>query len=117
MDISDPEVSDLVLIGHGHIGDLGTDEGNHFSAFDVAKSAKYLKQGKIEQRICGHFRTPFSVPLGTFALADQRNLIAPLGYKIDDINPDESLFVAVYEQAQNSADDIRTLIDAYPHVK
>lgn len=113
MDIADQEVSDLVLIGHGNIGDMWTDEGGHFGAFDVAKSTRHLKQGSIEQRICGHFPLRTSVPLGTFALRDQRKLIAPLGEVIDDIDPDESLFVPVYDKALNTADDIRELISDF----
>ena len=113
MDLADAEVAGIVLIGHGNIGDIWTDgkgRSGHFGAFNVAKHARYLKQGRFEQRVCGHFRDHQSVPFGTFAVADQRNLIAPVGIEIDDINPDEALFRPVYDKPVNSADDIRNFI-------
>lgn len=109
MDLTDREVTDLTLIGHGSIGDFWMDDGGHFGWQDVSESAKYLKQGKIFQRVCGHYALKTSVATGTFGVSDQRNVLAPVGLKIPDVNPDESLFVPVYQQASNTVADILKL--------
>ena len=109
MDLADREVTDLTLIGHGSIGDFWMDDGGHFGWQDVSESTKYLKQGKIFQRVCGHYALEKSVATGTFGESDQRNVIAPVGLKIPDMNPDENLFVPVYQQASNTVGDILKL--------
>lgn len=90
--LTDKEVSDIVIIGHGTIGNLKIPNGKNFDWLDVSYNANHLKAGKIIQRVCGHFRPDgLSVPLGTFALSDITNLRAPVGVPIEDVNPDESL--------------------------
>ncbi len=113
MHLRDKEVSDLVLIGHGSIGDFWTDDGGHFGWKDFSNNMNHLKQGNIVQRVCGHYALSTSVALGTFNVSDQRNVIAPVGKMIPDINPDESLFVPVYEKAHNTVEDILELTRKY----
>lgn len=112
-DFADKEVSDMVLIGHGNIGDFWLENGEHFGWGRAAKYARYLKRGTIEQRVCGNFPLKTSVPLGTFALADQTRLIAPLGHAIDDVYPDEGLFKPVFSNRVNTKEDIASLIAAH----
>lgn len=112
-DLGDKEVSGIILIGHGAIDRFWLDVGDKLRWRNVAAQARYLKQGQIEQRMCGHFRDYDSVPLGTFAMLDQRHLVAPVGVKIDDVHPDEAAFRPVYEKPVNTVDDIRNLIKQY----
>ncbi len=113
LDLQDPEVTDLVLIGNGSIADFWAAGGKHFDWLTVAKKAKHLKQGKIEQRVCGHFPLKTSVPLGTFALRDQTQLIAPTGQLIPDVHPAGELFSPVYTKPNNDSADILALIDEH----
>lgn len=114
-DLADKEVSGMVLIGHGNIGDFWLDDmdNSHLDWRNVAKHSRHVMQGRFEQRMCGHFIGIHSVPLGTFAVADQRRVIAPVGIQIDDVDPDESVFQPVYGQPFNSTEDIRGLVDYY----
>lgn len=55
-----------------------------------------------------------TAPLGTFSVDDQRNLFAPLGSYIPDVNPDELLFQQqVYEEAHNTPERIIALMARY----
>ncbi len=112
-DLGDKEVSDMIFIGHGSISGIWLDTGQTLRWRNVAKHTRYLKQGRIEQRMCGHFSDYDSVPMGTFALLDQRGLIAPVGAEIDDVDPDETLFRPVYEKSLNTAKDILALIRSF----
>ncbi len=112
-DLEDREVSDMIMIGHGAIDCFWLDSGGSLRWRAVAQHARYLKQGRIEQRMCGHFNSFDAVPMGTFALQDQQKLVATVGETIDDVVPDESLFRSVYHKSQNSADDINALIKQY----
>jgi hypothetical protein len=109
-ELSNPEVAGLITIGHGNIGDFWLEGGEHIGWDKVAKLTKYLKQGEFVQRMCGNFPFASSVPLGTFAVSDQRNVIAPTGEVIDDLKPDESLFGPVYGKDRNDINDITDLI-------
>lgn len=109
-DLRDVEVSDMMFIGHGTIDEFWLDDNHSLGWRQVAKYARYLKQGCIEQRMCGNFNHYSAVPMGTFALVDQRDLIAPLGEAIDDVCPDEALFEPVYGKPSNSSRDILELI-------
>ena len=109
-ELSNPEVAGLITIGHGNIGDFWLEGGEHIGWDKVAKLTKYLKQGEFVQRMCGNFPFASSVPLGTFAVSDQRNVIAPTGEVIDDLKPDESLFGPVYGKGRNDINDITDLI-------
>ena len=109
MDLTDKEVTDLTLIGHGSISDFWTESGGHFGWRDFDRHTKYLKQGKITQRVCGHYAVSDSVASGTFAVTDQTNVIAPVGLRIPDINPPENLFVPVYDKSDLSAEEIIAL--------
>lgn len=114
-DLGDKEVSDMIMIGHGAIDGLWLDTGGTLRWRAVAKHARFLKQGRIEQRMCGHFNGFDAVPLGTFALLDQRKLVASVGEELDDVCPDESLFQPVYEKSHNTVEDIKGLIRSYEH--
>ncbi len=108
--LRDPEVSDVVVIGHGSIGDLWYGQGAHYDWRNVAKDASHLKQGEFVQRVCGNFTSNGrSVALGTFAVADLASLIAPVGKYIEDAEPDESVFSPVYVPHIDLAEQIEQL--------
>ena len=46
---------------------------------DVSSMADHLKQGVFVQRHRGNFARQLSVPLGTFAVTNHRNIWAPVG--------------------------------------
>lgn len=54
LDFADPEVTDITLIGHGCISSVWTEGGKNFDWRSASKATGYLKQGKIEQRMCGN---------------------------------------------------------------
>lgn len=110
--LTDPEVTDITLIGHGSIGDFWIGQG-HFGWSDFSAASNHLKQGNIIQRVCGHYPLKTSIATGTFSVADQRNIVAPHGKTIEDINPDESLFVPVYAMANNSVEDLLAINHQY----
>ncbi len=90
--LRDPEICDIILIGHGSIGNMKVTVGENYDWQDISFATKHLKAGRFVQRLCGTFRADGqSVPLGTFALSDVTNLRAPVGIPIEDVNPDESL--------------------------
>ena len=106
--ISNPEYTDVILIGHGNIDNIFLPGGCYYNWADVSLATKHLKTGKFVQRVCGGFRADGrSVLLGTFAVADLSNVEAPVGVPIDDISPEEELIRPVYE---NNA-DLRMQID------
>lgn len=117
--LQDPDIAGMVLIGHGDIGSFWLDGGGERLRWhDVAKAAGCLKLGHFVQRMCGHYprdisKTPFTdiptLPLGTFAVVDQRNVIAAHGLAIPDEHPDETLFKPVYSDSRNSYEDILSL--------
>jgi len=112
MDLSDKDTSGLTLIGHGNIGDFWLEGRDHLTWRDPS-SAKCLKMGEFIQRTCGNFTNSLTVPLGTFAVHEQSNYIAPVGVFIDDISPDEGLFRSVYDGPVRSIDDIHQLANRY----
>ena len=110
LDFANPEVTDIILIGHGSIECMWTDPKGYFTWRDAAKSAVRLKRGKIEQRMCGDFSTtaPYQVPLATFAVADFRDVLAATGKVIPDRDPADALFQPVYD----GSGDVLAQIDA-----
>ena len=110
-ELIDPEVTDMVLIGHGSIGSFQCDgSGNNFDWYGVSRAVTHLKQGNFEQRMCGSFPVgKYAVPMGTFAVADLTNVVAAAGRKVDDINPDEALFQPVFTEPDGPIQQIRQL--------
>jgi hypothetical protein len=114
IDFGDREVTDIILIGHGSISAMWADNGKHFDWQTAARAASYLKQGKLEQRMCGNLpykkaesdipgaghieELPhkYSVPLGTFAVSELANLTAATGMSIPNVNPADELFRPVF---------------------
>lgn len=96
-------VSDIVLIGHGSINSIWSQDGN-FDWIKASRSTEYLKQGVVEQRTCGHFpnNDARNVPLGTFAVSNFSNVLAIAGYGTTDSDPGDGVFRPVF----NDRDDI-----------
>lgn len=111
--LGDREIAGMILIGHGTIAALRLHQDKFINWLEVSRSAKELKLGHFVQRMCGNYRISTSVPLGTFAVADQRNVIASLGAPIDDKYPDETLFQPVYNVPVNDATAMLELRDTY----
>ncbi|MBC7512068.1 hypothetical protein H7142_00190 [Candidatus Saccharibacteria bacterium] len=111
--LMDREVAGMVLVGHGTIAAFRMNEGKYYNWQNAERASKELKLGHFVQRTCGQFTVPQPVPLGTFVVADRRNCIAPVGIPIDDANPDESLFTAVYENEHVGAADILVLREKF----
>lgn len=76
--ISKVSMTDVVLIGHGQLGRLNIGDSG-LGWWHVARSMNHLKQGYFIQRHCGVLWQPINVAVGTFAMADMRNVIAPAG--------------------------------------
>lgn len=115
LDFANPEVTDLILIGHGSIDSLWVDGSNkYFSWHQAAKTTTDLKQGKIEQRMCGNFPLGYNVALGTFAVSRLTNVIAAPGTIVPDFNPSDELFQPVYGSDElDPTEQIAALNSAY----
>lgn len=111
--LADPEVAGLVLIGHGTIAAFRLHQDKYMNWHDTARQTRQLKLGHFVQRMCGEFRLHDSLPMGTFAVADQRHVLAAVGVPVDDKYPDESLFRPVYTEPVNDAQSIFALRDQY----
>ncbi len=111
--LADPEVAGIVLIGHGTISAFRLHQDKYLNWHDTAKATRQLKLGHFVQRMCGQFRLQDSLPMGTFAVADQRKIIAAVGVPVDDKYPDESLFCPVYDSAVNNTEAILALRDQH----
>lgn len=120
-DFADPEVSDLCLIGHGSINGLLTDDdGKYFDWRHATKAARYLKQGKIEQRTCAGFPNDlkYPVPLGSFAVTDPTNVVAAVGKIVPLPAPGESrdhLFHPVFNDQEHILEQIEALNMTHHH--
>jgi hypothetical protein len=76
----DHSVSDVVVIGHGNLSSVSLGKGSEdYDWEDVAETVDHLKTGVFTQRVCGVYARDLNVPLGTFAVNDMSNVIAPLG--------------------------------------
>lgn len=128
LDFGDPEVTDIILIGHGCISALWAEGGQNFDWRMAAKAATYLKQGRIEQRMCGDWpnkrpvdtesprnnpRDAYTVPLGTFAVTDLTNVIAATAKVIPDAHPAAGFFEPVYERPGEPVAQIQALNERY----
>ena len=115
-----PEISDVILIGPGSIGNMILSNGKNYDWRDVSSDANHLKRGKIVQSICGKFQPgSLSVPLTTFALADLTKLSAPLGQVINNLTPynDELLKQPVYYSNDSVIEQIWQLNKRYNSVE
>lgn len=110
--IEDDEVAGITLVGHGNISTFHTTDASSLKWFTAAAHTDHLKQGGIEQRMCGRVYKG-EATLGTFLVADQRNILAAPGINIGDLVDDEELFVPVYDKSQNTPDEIQALHERY----
>lgn len=128
LDFANPEITDVILIGHGSISAIWGEMRRNFDWRMAAKSAKDLKQGKIEQRMCGDWpnkcykepespefdpRDSYTVALGTFAVTKFTNVIAATGMVIPDKHPEGILFQPVYREDEDIITQIQTLNDLF----
>lgn len=114
MSFRDKDTAGIITIGHGSIGCFHLPQSDFHTWRNVSFDADHLKTGEIVQRTCGHVpRGLRTVPWGSFALRDQRNLVAPLGRVIADKDPDEAAFRQVFEHDSNSTEDIIRLMDQH----
>jgi hypothetical protein len=128
MDFADPEITDIILIGHGSIGCLWVDGGRYFDWHMAAKAAHTLKQGRIEQRMCGNLPPKtgktrdmkaesiphkYSVALGTFAVSNLGNVLAAAGREVSEINPPDELFQPIYTSHGTAPEEIEAFNQMY----
>jgi|GEM_PF-1720321 len=104
--IEDDEVAGITLVGHGNISTFHTADASSLKWFTAAAHTDHLKQGGIEQRMCGRVYKG-EAALGTFLVADQRNILAAAGTNVGDLVDDEEFFVPVYQKPQNTPDEIQ----------
>ena len=114
--LRDREVSGIVLVGHGSAGHIILPHGEFFGWQDVVSKSwrrrGHLKLGDFVQRTCGHIPlSGLTVPLPTFAVADQRKIRMPLGEAIPDEHPDDNSFRHIYDKPRNTPDEIRQVVD------
>lgn len=120
-DLGNPEITDLILVGNGTINAilLGltkfSKKEKYFNWRDAARAATTLKQGRIEQRMCGNFpfESPQNIPLGTFAVSDLANVIAAPGIIAPDRDPDDALFRPFMDESSGVLGQIRALNEEY----
>lgn len=101
--ISNRALTDLVFIGHGHLAQLDFDE-QKMNWWHIARSLDHLKQGFVIQRHCGVRWNKMNIALGTFAVSNMMQVIAPVGevfqplsLKDDNTN---SLLMPVYLKSE-----------------
>jgi hypothetical protein len=120
-DLGNPEITDIILLGNGTINSivLGlakfSGKEKHFSWRHAARAATSLKQGRIEQRMCGNFpfEGPNNVPLGTFAVSDLANVTAALNMIVPDRDPDDGLFRPFMDESSGPLAQIQSLNNRY----
>lgn len=100
--LQDPQISDVVVIGHGALPEVFIKDKPLSEVFDwedVSKHADHLKQGYFIQRHCGGYSRDLSAPLGMFAVSDFSHVHAAPGHVIrpnGPKHPDHSLIVPVF---------------------
>lgn len=121
LDIQDPEVTDMILIGHGSIGCFRLNGGGNLDWKDLANMNRrrllnkgHLKQGNFIQRTCGTF-SKLTVPLGASVALDLTLVIAPAGETVADVHPDEQLFKPVFSSNENFIDQVIDLNTRFSH--
>ena len=101
--LTDPAISDVVLIGDGNFSSFCPSRGKDevVTWEDVSFHTDHLKQGYFNQRHCGHFNRDLSVPLGLFAVSDPSQVQAAAGeyiYPKGLQHPDSQKIVPVFEE-------------------
>lgn len=79
--LKDPTFASIQVIGHGCLSSINIKDEygqGYFDWLDVSWESDHLKAGEFVQRTCGNFARGLSGPLGTFAMADHRRVIAPV---------------------------------------
>lgn len=115
----DPSISGVYTIGHGTLRsflindqDISTYEWNR-----VSEKADHLKTGTFVQRQCGMLAGDISVPLGTFAVTDHRNVIAPVSHAFDPrglYHPENDLLRSVSDVPAMSYDYVKSNLSCPP---
>ncbi len=73
-------ISDLFFIGDGTLSNFWFPGKNKsFTWWNMSRSMDHLKNGYVIQRHCGVRWSALNVALGTFAVRDMRNVLAPVG--------------------------------------
>jgi hypothetical protein len=110
--LSRVSMTDVVLIGHGQLGRLNLGESG-LGWWHVARSMDHLKQGYFIQRHCGVLWQAVNVAVGTFAMADMRNVIAPAGepFTPQDLYDEEAnqLLQPVYTRKEHTYEELVTM--------
>jgi hypothetical protein len=109
-----PWISDVIVIGHGDLSTLWVNNPNDKDKYDwqyVSEDSDHLKTGAFTQRHCGLYRRDLTVPLGTFAMADHRSVIATPGFEFHPRglwHPDNSYLEQISPLEQLSYDYIKS---------
>lgn len=81
--LADTTICSVITVGHGTLSSFFVQRGDNVDGMidwqDVANMTTHLKSGIFVQRHCGVMSRDLNVPLGTFAMSDHRNVIAPVG--------------------------------------
>ena len=110
--LGDPSVASIYTIGLGNLSSLLLPGAYNdiYDWTDVADAADHLKTGFFVQRHCGNLVREFNPPLGMFAVADLRNVIAPVGYSFEPSDLYDSvndLLIPVFESETTSYREIK----------
>lgn len=111
-------ISDIVLIGHGSInGVWSEDRKRNYGWRDASKAARYLLDGVVEQRSCGHFplKPGTNVPFGTFVVRHFSNVLAATGKFLPDIDTLDGIFQPIFDDSERIDDQIAKLNREYAH--
>lgn len=77
--LTDPDISDIVTIGHGCFSSFCIHSSTTLDWTFIAEEADHLKQGSFVQRQCGIFNYDTPVPFGMFSVANAANVFAATG--------------------------------------
>lgn len=110
--LRDERCTDVILIGNGSYRSFML-PGQSMTWWNASQTADHLKLGMFYQRTCGHFNDfKLNVALGTFVVANLRNIWAATGKLIEDRHPNPNYFRPVYGRSYHTADElIRQAID------
>jgi hypothetical protein len=109
-----PLISDVIVIGHGDLSTLwirNPDDEDRYDWQYVSEQSDHLKTGTFTQRQCGLYNRDLAVPLGTFAMADHRSVIATPGFEFHPrglSHPDNDLLEQISPLVQLSYDYIKS---------
>ena len=124
--VQDPEISDVVIIGHGGLSYANaqpatdTSEPELVDWWQLSDMSDHLKQGFFIQRTCGETKRHLNVPLGLFVVSDARNIRAAVGRPITagDVESDgyapDHLFIPVADQERLTRADVKRLFPKTP---